>query len=167
MIKDSKSIEPGDRIIITRGIYYMQIYIISELTYYSNKKLYRFESDEGKIVWCSKNAFKIIEPSNVVPIPGDQIIITDNIFGLDKRKMLSKLIGRELVVVESPYCPSSLNDISECIWCADSNGSAFRLTHKNYETIKRLLCTDCGGTGKITLFTSIVKCDCQIEMGNQ
>ena len=91
---------------------------------------------------------------------GDKIIVTNPDF--------QSTFGHEFIVVESPWCPSVLNDISEYIWVTDSI-LTFWLRHDSYEIIKQpkveplVSCQDCGGTGKIVLFTSTVTCRCCIK----
>ncbi len=91
--------------------------------------------------------------------PGDKIIVTD--LNLPNR------FKQEFVVIESLLCPRALNDISECIWVKSKEAPyvAFWLRHSNYEIVKQpkvessVSCQDCGGTGKVVLFTSTVKCE--------
>lgn len=91
---------------------------------------------------------------------GDKVIVTN--------PKLADIFEHCFTVIESPCCPSALDNIPECIWVKsdDINYVTFWLAHSSYEIVKQtksessVLCQDCGGTGKVVLFTSIVTCRC-------
>ena len=112
----------------------------------------------GDIQLRARN-FEVIEPQDTVAQVGDKIIVTD--------PSMEYSFGGRYTIIESDVCPREVDDISECVWCKEDGDSSYRLwlKHRSYEVLKRIgnssvVCSDCKGTGKIELLTSVVECGC-------
>ena len=93
-----------------------------------------------------------------IPKVGDTIIITNPGF--------EAVYGQTFTVVLSPYLlPTGEDYPPGRIWVNSEKGP-FWLEHSSYKIagpshIYLSSCPDCHDTGKITLLTSTVKCDCR------
>lgn len=101
---------------------------------------------------------EVLEPYNPKAIPGDIIIVVNT--NLDVG-----LVGKKFIVKSKPSYEDYIS--LDCVWSTNpTNGRSFYINHGSYYVLKRSsisvsMCNDCHGTGKIELFTSIVKCDCR------
>lgn len=119
------------------------------------------EDNTGGTFLLRHNSYRIIRKIETAK-PGDIIVVINP----DHKHLFKK----EYVVIEPSWCPSVLDDVSECIWIgakSDASRSNAWLYHSDYEIVKRVnhvnsaSCLDCNDTGIIELFTSTVKCKCK------
>ncbi len=168
-----KQVEPGDRIILLRDPYRLQIHTLDSFEYFHNNEKYDYflYTRKNRSFLVKEGEFEVLEPSTYMPVVGDQIIVTnkrdDRSLACRKFRVIepqSHSFLSQIYLDSSKYCPLSAKDISECIWCEHlfySVNDMFWISRGNYETVKRQTqgsCKDCGGTGKIMLLTSTIKC---------
>ncbi len=151
-----KTIEPGDRLVITKAPkeYKPLLYLVgiaSSLEWFDGRQKIDFVVDGMTTNGCfflDEYEFEVVEVYDAIPERGDKIIIVN--------PDLFKSIGRifEVYIIE--------NDKTYVI---DGNGWWFK--RGSYEILARqqksdvAVCPDCKGTGKIELLTSVVECECR------
>ncbi len=154
-----KIIKPGDRIILYLENRKFSIFTPISFEYDSGSELpYRVRQSGSWSTLClDKDAFDVLQPPEYIPKVGDIIILTHEHERMDLRH---KKIKIETVIEDGNWTKISSQDLPlpmKQVW----------LPHNTYETIKQFeampqkSCKDCKGTGKITLFTSVVDCDCK------
>lgn len=174
----TNQVKPGDTILVIRSKHRKKEYTKSQHLWktfkvaqvndsYMSKEKKRFIIRENNsqfsvgYLYLYNDEFVIVEPSTVMPNPGDKIIIT--------RPLSVKYPSLDHLGKTCTYKnrTESLNTIRT--WVEDEQGNNFWLHRKNYEILNRTnaptptlsSCSDCHGTGQIQLFTSIRKCKCQ------
>lgn len=159
-----KNVEPGDRLIllIASNAHVYEPYEFSFETEQDTEGLYKFRcptsSGAQLTLALREHEFELLEPSDSIPRKGDKIIVTDDQY--------SDLYNG-VFAVNGLSCKSD-NSPDGGVWIS-ANGSystviATRIASGDYEILKRpkleplVSCKDCGGIGKIMLFTSTTTC---------
>lgn len=94
------------------------------------------------------------------PKPGNIVVVTN--------PSLVRIYGKHCLVVSGSISISKLGSSSRGILVA-YHGTKIQLRHNDYEITERSdqncpeFCSDCNGTGKVMLFTSIVGCKCSTK----
>lgn len=107
-------------------------------------------------VYVSKDDFEFIEPVGTKIQVGDHVVLTQSAY--------PEFVGTR-------YTVATVDDKVGNIICCDDNGQDFSfaidrcviLKHYSMRSLmdSKGVCKDCGGTGEIQLFTSVVDCECQ------
>jgi hypothetical protein len=157
-----KNIECGDRIVVYHGN--GRGHVCTPVSFRCNPEEelpYKIISQAGEgVLSCHEDSFDILHPPEYIPKSGDRIVITnknsfaENFMDFGKIYIVEKVTEfyDKYIRVFSQNIPS----INHVGW----------IRHESYETIKQTkiqtleFCEDCRGTGKIMLFTSVVKCKC-------